>query len=137
LNWSPLHKLFWIVAAIAAVFLFAPGTASAHESYAPPRAAIHAADDLHGSTIRLASAEDALASISAIAPSIEKSEPSDQDSPCTGGCCFGMGCCAATLAANVPPVEPPFGEPLLVTSPTGNGPNARSTSLLEPPNARA
>jgi hypothetical protein len=81
LNRLPLHKLFWIVAAIAAMFLFAPGTASAHESFAPPRTAIHAAHDLHGSIIRLASAEAALASISAIAPSIEKSEPSRPGQP--------------------------------------------------------
>jgi hypothetical protein len=135
LNRLPLHKLIWMIAALAASILFAPVTASAHEGHPAVTSALHA-------SAHHAAAKADTVTIAAIHSSFAAVAPGSDDlsgltDPCTGGCCFGMGCCAATAASDLPSIEPPTGTPMRVASPSPDARSAGSGSLLEPPTTHA
>lgn len=129
---SSLRKLLWILAAFAAMVLLAPVAASAHEGHRT--AVVHVSQ--HHESGHL---DGAMVSIGAEARVAQPSENggSEQDSPCTAGCCFGMGCCAGTIVSDVPAVHPPSGVTQVVPHGTQPLVSAPLTSLLEPPDALA
>lgn len=135
MNRLPLHKLIWMIAALAASFLFAPVTATAHEGHPAARSAVHASTHhaaAPGDTVAIA-----LTPPSIVAFGLGSDDLSDRSAPCTSGCCFGMGCCAATAASDLPSIEPPTGTPMRVANPSPDARSAGSGYLLEPPTTHA
>lgn len=134
---SPLRKLIWIFAALAAMVLLAPLAASAHESghlraAAPSQMAAH-----HSHTLKNADRALAPAPTQVSATQAGDLGAIDGDPLCTAGCCFGMGCCAGTIASEGPALDPPAGPQLLVAHAPQPLASAPLTSLLEPPNTLA
>jgi hypothetical protein len=137
LSSSPLRKLIWIFAALAAMVLLAPLAASAHEAghlqaAAPAQMAAH-----HPHATKSADRAIAAAPAQVSAAKAGDLGAIDGDPLCTAGCCFGMGCCAGTIVSEGPAIDPPAGPQLLVAHAPQPLASARLTSLLEPPNALA
>lgn len=130
---SPLRKLLWVLAAVAAMVLLAPVVATAHEGHARS-ATVHAATHhTLAHSYHLVRAEGTQSS--ATQPS--ERAGSDQGWLCPGGCCSGMGCCAETVVSVVPSVRPPSGRLQLVRPVERQLTSAHSTPLLEPPDLLA
>jgi hypothetical protein len=137
LSSSPLRKLIWIFAALAAMLLLAPLAASAHESghlraAAPAQMAAH-----HSDTSTIADRAIVAAPVQVFASQAGDLGALKGDPLCHAGCCFGMGCCAGTIVSDVPALDPPAGLQLRVAHAPQPLRSVRLTSLLEPPNALA
>ena len=128
---SPLRKLVWMVVAFAAMILFAPMTASAHEGHhagaaiSTPKS--HAADHATAAGERVAAKSVGLGA---------KWTPPASDAPCATGCCVGMVCCAVAIVSTLPALDPPA---WFTTETSPRAPpffaGLSPSSLLEPPNS--
>lgn len=133
-----LRRLGWMIVAIAAMILLAPIAASAHEGHtARPDLVRHTAMPIsHPSrTDGQAAGLDHFfqhAAATTLVRSTEAALP-DQESSCTEGCCFGMGCCGATIIAEGPLLDVPAGVSVLAPPGPERLASARLTSFLEPP----
>ncbi len=147
MNSPPLRKLLWLVAALAAMVLFAPGVASAHEDHGYRRPDASLAHGGLTAGARSTSAAKAIRSALAQAAGVKiagvkdvaasRSAAEDSADACSGGCCFGTGCCGVILAATIPGLEPPHAGRLRLQYASLAPPSAGPSSLLEPPNAFA
>jgi hypothetical protein len=136
LNLLPLRKLLWIAAALAAMVLLAPVAAFAHEGgHLRPDAAIHVAShDPHpsGGADRAFAATVAQVSMAQIVDA-----RAADDSFCTAGCCFGVGCCAGMITSEGSHLDPPARPWALVAPASRPLASAHLASLPEPPDALA
>jgi hypothetical protein len=120
----------WIMVAFAAVTLFAPGKALAHEGHAhhQSHSAAPVTHSLVAETKVASSVKTDCHGKSASLP--EKTSP---DCPC--GCSMGMSCCGIILAAELPTVLSPLARQLPFEHPLRRLSGRVPASLLEPPNA--
>jgi hypothetical protein len=137
LSSSPLRKLIWMFAALAAMVLLAPLAASAHDGPHPGAVAQAQAAAHHAHMSKDADRAIVAAPAQAFAAQAGDLGAVNGDPLCTTGCCFGMGCCAGTIVSDGPALDPPAGPQLRVAHAPQPLRGVRLTSLLEPPNALA
>ncbi|MDB5508923.1 MAG: hypothetical protein JWL93_1392 [Hyphomicrobiales bacterium] len=131
---KPFQALIRTLAVFAAMFLFAPETASAHGGHTHARGVVSIADET--SSIELAPTDvtfgvferDSTSGATAV-----PNQTSDVDFPCTGGCCRAGACCAAAIALDVPAIEVPDAHRLRLVTQTAKAPSFIAGCILEPP----
>jgi len=126
------HRLIGFVVAFAALVAFMPSDAHAHQGHHPaPTPAVQAHQDQSHAVvaIRAVVEEETHAQAAAVV------QRNSDGGTCSTGCCTGIGCCGATLAANglLLPLPLPPGNPS--PFPTRAVAAFVPDSLLEPPNS--